>query len=89
MCVMPQSVRHASLISRRGNTRFEAWWSQGGFAVSGQGRFTSMMHHNHCTHARKGVKYDNAPQGIGIDAPSGVANDGGFCGWSAIRPTPC
>lgn len=43
---------------------------------------TGMMHHNHRTNAHEAVKHDQAPQGIGGGAASGIADDGGFCGRS-------
>ena len=37
------------------------------------------MHHNHSPHPRHTVQRINAPQSVRVDAPAGVAEDGGFC----------
>ena len=38
-----------------------------------------MMDHNHSTHPGHTVKRVNAPQSVGVDAASGIAEDSGFC----------
>lgn len=38
------------------------------------------MDHNHSPHPSHAVKRVNAPQSVGGDAASGVAQDSGFCG---------
>ena len=45
---------------------------------------TSMMNHNHRAHTHKAVKHDHAPQSVSRGAASGVADDGGFCGWLVV-----
>ena len=39
-----------------------------------------MMDHNHRPHPGHAVERVDAPQSVGGDAASGVAQDGGFCG---------
>lgn len=47
---------------------------------------TRVVDHNHSAHSHNGVKTVEAPQNTGIDAASGIANDGRFCGKSVMSP---